>query len=74
MNYANRHNIKPVSRNFKRGAPRAALDEAQYRINIGTAEGRVNGLTQLAKTTVGQVQGASKQQAEEALYVSADTG
>ena len=68
MNYSNRHNIKPVLRNFARGASRSLLDEAQYRVNTAGSGHATAGVELLAKTTAAQVRFASKQQGEEALY------
>jgi hypothetical protein len=69
--YSNRHNIKPVARNFKRGAPRATLDEMLYRINTtGLARATDSKIDTLAGTTSGQVRSASRQQVEEAFYTN----
>lgn len=70
--YTNRHNIKPVLRNFTRGAHRAMLDEVLYRVNTVAQfeRGSGTGTVQLAKTTAAQIRSASKQQGEEAIYTN----
>jgi hypothetical protein len=69
VRYANRHNIKPVLRNFARSASKTLLEEALYRVNTAGSGHATAGIEIVAKTACGLAR-ASKQQGEEAMYTN----